>query len=488
MRGYLYIHLSDYDKALTDINKGIELDPSNYDGYYKLGIIYLKQKNIDKAKAMFSKSFELNPNDYILAYNIAQGLFEAKEESEAIDYYTKSLSLHETEQAYCNRVSARQELGNLTTKDYNDLISDLDKALAINPRAIPCLTSKELIKFNYFKDYQGIVDDIRTYFKKYPEDENISDSLDYLIGLSLCHLYIKGDKMPDPKIANEAMKYLEESAKINSSNKNIYPNTSLIYQNLEQYSAAYREAVKAVTKLPIPEAKYLEPMYRYLANATYLLSINDKSLDYFKKAIELDPNNWYNYLYRADYYISKMQLDKALIDCQKGYSLMPSRAWSIVLMIEIYYLQKKYSKALKYCNILINRNNEKFRKYYGVLFAFMCYKKLHHLSRGQQFVKKYIHDPDIDSDGQTILKYLANEITQEKLGSIYNHCPKAAFKLKAAFMFQFLDSSVGETQARHAIEYILNNENIFDNQYEFARARAFEKHILVPVLYNKPGH
>jgi tetratricopeptide (TPR) repeat protein len=67
-RGSAYKNLKQYDKAINDYNKAIELNPADADAYYDRGIIYYYLKQYNKAINDYSKAIELKPN-FAYAYN-----------------------------------------------------------------------------------------------------------------------------------------------------------------------------------------------------------------------------------------------------------------------------------------------------------------------------------------------------------------------------------------------------------------------------------
>lgn len=77
-KGIDYINNQEnYDAAIIEINKAIELSPNWADAYYNRGLAYSDKHNYDQAISDYNKAIELNPN-YAEAYN-----------NRAIDYYLK---------------------------------------------------------------------------------------------------------------------------------------------------------------------------------------------------------------------------------------------------------------------------------------------------------------------------------------------------------------------------------------------------------------
>lgn len=60
-RSVAYIHLQQYDDAISDIEKTIEIDDTFAASYYNLALIYIEQNYIDKAKENASIAYDLDP-------------------------------------------------------------------------------------------------------------------------------------------------------------------------------------------------------------------------------------------------------------------------------------------------------------------------------------------------------------------------------------------------------------------------------------------
>ena len=63
-RGYIYLQMNQYQKALDDYNKAIELDPNNSTAYHNRGYIYNELKEYQKAIDECSKALSLIPRCY----------------------------------------------------------------------------------------------------------------------------------------------------------------------------------------------------------------------------------------------------------------------------------------------------------------------------------------------------------------------------------------------------------------------------------------
>jgi len=60
-RGIAWQNKGDYDKAIADYNRAIELDPKNADSYSRRGDLRFRKDDYDQAIADYTRSIELNP-------------------------------------------------------------------------------------------------------------------------------------------------------------------------------------------------------------------------------------------------------------------------------------------------------------------------------------------------------------------------------------------------------------------------------------------
>lgn len=128
-RGIDFFNKREYDKAIADYNRAIELNPRYYQAYYNRGIAYRNQGEYDKAIADYTKAIDLSPN-YSDAYNNRGVAYYYKSEYDnAIADYNKVIQLNPNDaDAYNNRGVAYENKG-----DYDRAIADYRKALQLNP-------------------------------------------------------------------------------------------------------------------------------------------------------------------------------------------------------------------------------------------------------------------------------------------------------------------------------------------------------------------
>ena len=63
LRGDWYSESENYEKAISEYNRAIEIDPQYADAYIGRGGVYQVKGELDKALADYDKAISINPND-----------------------------------------------------------------------------------------------------------------------------------------------------------------------------------------------------------------------------------------------------------------------------------------------------------------------------------------------------------------------------------------------------------------------------------------
>ena len=92
-RGDAYFQKKQFDKALSDHSKAIEINDKEALAYYRRGAVYVQMKDLDRAIADYSASIAINPQDASSYYNRAVAFASKGEKSRAIADLRKVLAL-----------------------------------------------------------------------------------------------------------------------------------------------------------------------------------------------------------------------------------------------------------------------------------------------------------------------------------------------------------------------------------------------------------
>lgn len=126
--GTAYQENEEYSKSVETLTKVLALDTVNVKALHNRGNTYVFQKEYDKALADFNRALELEPTA-LGYYSRARLLTEIKDESKAIPDYTKATQLNPRfDAAFSNRGMLFQARGDLTSA-----LQDFSRAISIEP-------------------------------------------------------------------------------------------------------------------------------------------------------------------------------------------------------------------------------------------------------------------------------------------------------------------------------------------------------------------
>lgn len=122
-----------YQAALIDFTKAIELQPNNARLYFGRGYTYLKMEDFQKAIIDFDKAVEFteeSPDNYVVYESRGEAYHNLKNYQAALIDYTKAIELRPNDAIILtNRGTVYAELEN-----FPDALSDFDKAIGIEPK------------------------------------------------------------------------------------------------------------------------------------------------------------------------------------------------------------------------------------------------------------------------------------------------------------------------------------------------------------------
>jgi len=119
----------DVDKAMSEYQKALAIDPVYAAPYYNLGFDYLQQKQVDKAIFEFQQTLALAPDSAEAHNDLGNCFFQKGQMDDAIVEFQKALAIDsENSDIYCNLGNALAQKGQV-----DEAILDYQKALAIDP-------------------------------------------------------------------------------------------------------------------------------------------------------------------------------------------------------------------------------------------------------------------------------------------------------------------------------------------------------------------
>lgn len=88
----------DFDNAISEYKKSLELDPENSDTLFNLGVLYLKVNKIEEGAKIFEKLSKMLPNDSEVFNLLGVAYSGVGKKAEAVKAWERSLSLKPDQQ------------------------------------------------------------------------------------------------------------------------------------------------------------------------------------------------------------------------------------------------------------------------------------------------------------------------------------------------------------------------------------------------------
>ena len=128
-RGAALLYLKEYDKAIKDYERALEIAPNTASVYSNLAIIYKRKSDLEKAREYCDKGLKIEPDNENLLNNLGLINIDEKKYLEADQLFSKILSRNPANPvALSNRGFAKTKLG-----DFPNALEDLNKSIKLYP-------------------------------------------------------------------------------------------------------------------------------------------------------------------------------------------------------------------------------------------------------------------------------------------------------------------------------------------------------------------
>ncbi|MGB2728304.1 MAG: tetratricopeptide repeat protein [Halobacteriota archaeon] len=226
-RGTAYGKKGEFDRAIEDFDKVIELNPEYASAYYNRGLTYSNLKRDKEAIADYNKAIELDPK-YAYAYNNRGTAYRnLKRDEEAIADYNKAIELNPNfAYAYNNRGTAYSNL-----KKYEEALEDYNKAVELDPNFAMAYNNRGVAYYKLEK------------YRKAKGDYNKAIELDQNFDKAHANL---GDSLFMKEDYDNAEKECREAIKINKNLDYAHNSLGLVLSKRKAYKDAIAEFKKAL--------------------------------------------------------------------------------------------------------------------------------------------------------------------------------------------------------------------------------------------------
>lgn len=138
---YQYVKTKDYDHAIEELTKVIQLNKKHYQAYNNRGSMWVEKGEYDKAILDYTEAIRVEPNDNYAYFNRGVSYAKIGDHDKAITDLTESIRLNpEDVHGYFYRSSSFAEID-----DYEKAIADLSEAIRLEPDDITALCDRAWI-------------------------------------------------------------------------------------------------------------------------------------------------------------------------------------------------------------------------------------------------------------------------------------------------------------------------------------------------------
>lgn len=323
-KGLCYNQMKEYDKAVECFTQAIKINPGIQCFYYNRSISYIEKKQYGPALFDLNKTIQLDPKFYQAYYNIGRVYLKKNDYEKALINLSRCLELKPD---YTEAINLKSVCYN-KLKKFNKSIEMLNKSLRIDPESsstlydYACFYSLQNKKSSALTYLENAIEkgynDI-SYIKTDPDLDNIRNEKKYKTLLIL----LKSKN-------SESSKHVKELIKLGKK-----------YYNLKEYTKALEYFAKALEAEPVCASAIYNCGLVYMDMEEYSQAIKN-----FSMTIEIDYKYSMAYHNRAVCYFINKDMDKALADYEKAAENDPFNYWSYYNMACIYSLKKNIPLTL----------------------------------------------------------------------------------------------------------------------------------------------
>ncbi|MDR3577965.1 MAG: tetratricopeptide repeat protein [Anaerolineaceae bacterium] len=289
-RGLNYSHIGQHEEAIADITHAIELEPLNPLYYIGRGLSYLETRRYKESIADFTHVIELEPGNALCYFYRGLSYDKTGEHQEAIADKTRAIELDPKNAEYYHS----RGVSYFYSKRLDDAIDNMSQAIIFDPNNAFYYKERGF-NYNLAGRYaEAIVD--------------LTQAIDIEPG-NAQYYHLRGSSYFAAGRYDEAIADVTRAIELEPNNAELYRNRGAIYRANGQYENAVTDGTHAIELEQGNGLCYLSRGLSYQATGRFSEAITD-----ITQAIELEPSHYDWYEDRAKAYEANGEPEKATMD------------------------------------------------------------------------------------------------------------------------------------------------------------------------------
>lgn len=329
-------------KAIQFYEKALEFGDDMEYIYNCMGNEFLNLKEINKALFYYKSALELDLDDDFAFYSCVQCYEDLHLNDECIEFLLKYIELRPYSEIAWSQLGQQY----MSMKNYEEAHRAFDYATLINPKSILAYTQKASC-LEKLEDYEKAIE-------VYEETLELDDSAAYTyLQIGTCYM-----KLGKPF---KALKSFHQSLHEDPQLDQTWVATSDLYESIGNYDEALYYLNRGIDLDNLNIDYWKRRAYLHIQ----LVRFEESSLDYYR-LVELEPNNFYNWLGLSETLITIGDYQKAIEAVYRGLKHF-NRAELYYQLSNCYYLLGEEEMGLnafkKASDLNASLQNEMFEKY-----------------------------------------------------------------------------------------------------------------------------
>ncbi|BAY76665.1 hypothetical protein NIES25_31220 [Nostoc linckia NIES-25] len=321
--GESYRSMEQYDKALQNFDRAIELYPRYVEAMAKRGNTYCLMERYEDGLQDFNRVIELNPQDEKTLANRGQAYRLMERYEKALQDFDRAIELNPLyDEAIANRGFTY-----CLMKRYEEALQDFNRAIELDPEYEWAIANRGFT-YGSMKRYEEALQDFNRAIELNPNYEWVMAN--------------RGQAYRLMERYEDALQDFDRAIELDPKYEWAIVNRGVTYRLMERYEDALQEFDRVIE---------LDPKYKWAIASrgeTYrLMERYDQALQDFNCAIQLNPEYDFAIASRGETYRLMERYDQALQDFNRAIELDPKYKWAMAHRGETYRLMERYDQALQ---------------------------------------------------------------------------------------------------------------------------------------------